>query len=456
MKLLFPLLLAIALFPAAGSAALQDDVQSLISEAEQMRALELSPQELSSAKSALAAKDYANAEAHARKAIENSLAMNRRYSDLIASRDRMQLAHAEEVRKDLTEHAEEAFSRVVAQVEAGNADRADKEAKEASRLTYQAEVVAAREQLTRPIVRKISEARKLKAREYAPKAYKAANEVKKQVESIISSDPAAQGKAVNLSKRSVEDAEHAMYVSSLGAELQKDPSVIETWVDKRKEHLRKLAAMLGVQVRSSQTPEEMMLAINQGVLDMKSNYEARLVDAEAQIDELSAKLGKYETDLADMAALRHKLQLKREAEEKIKRLVKLFDPNKVEVLLTPDADVILRMKAMNFRSGSAVIPPESFELLDLATQAIETFPDRAIRVEGHTDSMGANDYNQTLSERRSAAVSDYLKERMQGEKRTLESVGYGEEKPILNNETAAGRKANRRIDIVLIAPQADS
>ena len=155
-----------------------------------------------------------------------------------------------------------------------------------------------------------------------------------------------------------------------------------------------------------------------------------------------------------MAEVRRKLQLKREAEAKIKRLTKLFDPEMVEILLTPDADVILRMKKLNFLSGSAVIPPEAYALLDNAIKSIEIFPNRTARVEGHTDFMGTNEYNQELSNRRANAVRDYLLLQMPDSEARFSAIGHGEENPIANNETAAGRTKNRRIDIILIAPPA--
>ena len=86
-------------------------------------------------------------------------------------------------------------------------------------------------------------------------------------------------------------------------------------------------------------------------------------------------------------------------------------------------------------------------------KSIEIFPDRDIRVEGHTDFIGNNDYNQELSERRAKAVGEYISQRLpEASGQSLIPVGHGEEKPIANNETAEGRTKNRRIDIVLVAP----
>ena len=69
-------------------------------------------------------------------------------------------------------------------------------------------------------------------------------------------------------------------------------------------------------------------------------------------------------------------------------------------------------------------------------------------VEGHTDSVGGDDYNQTLSEHRGGAVRDYLtKEGMASS--SVTSKGFGKTQPVATNETAAGRQKNRRVEIVI-------
>lgn len=225
--------------------------------------------------------------------------------------------------------------------------------------------------------------------------------------------------------------------------------------------MRLLGNLFGVDLNRSQTPEEQLEMLRQAVQDMQASYEGQLADADKQILDLSQKLAKYQGQLedmnairADMSEIRRKLQIKRDAEAKIKHLTQLFDASKVEILLTPDADVILRLKGLNFRSGSAVIPPNAYIILDHVVQAIAIFKKRNARIEGHTDSVGANLYNQDLSERRALAVQDYLRSHMETVKVETSAVGYGEDRPIANNETVEGRERNRRIDIVLLVPSA--
>ena len=439
------------------------EVEALINEAEQLRASEFSPEHLSEAREAFLEANKSSSPSdvesalkdayeHAQLAVQSCQRMSKYFSSLVEARDRMQLSGAEKVRAELANRAEVDFARVVESVENDNLGKAEKDAKIAAGTIYAAEIVAARENVSTPAVKKIAAARKVNARKYAPRAFETAEENRKHVDALIKESPSAQSKAYSLSKRSQDSAERAIRIAELGKKFEKNPAELEKWIDDENARMQIIAKGLGITLSDTQTPEEQLAAIKMGIDDMRKSYDERIADSDQQIAELSQKLSKYEGDMADMAELRRTLQIKREAEAKIKRLAHLFNRNEVEVLLTTEADVILRMKALNFRSGSAVIPPTAYTLLDNAIKAIEIFPDRKIRIEGHTDALGSSDYNQSLSERRANSVLTYLSERNQDSGKKMSAKGYGEEKPIANNETASGREKNRRIDIVLIAP----
>lgn len=459
-------LMTLALCLPAQAASIEK-AQAALAEAEQLRAAEFSPQHYQAAKESLEkAKELlsSNGDAsdivqlldkatiQAQQASTASQNFSEQFSGLVESRDRLQLAGDEYVRQDLAERSESEFASAVESAENGNTTKAKKDAKIARNTIHAGQVVAAREQFVRPISKTVAGARRVKARDYSPKSLQHAIEMQSRVEKLIKENPDAQTQAYALSQQGEVSAKRAMRISNLGSQISRNPESLETWMDAEDARLAMLGELLGIQLNRSQTPEEQLALLRQGIADMQGTYEARLADADGQVKDLSQKLAKYEGELSDMAEIRRKLQLKREAEAKIKRLAKLFDRDAVEILLTTDADVILRMKKLNFRSGSAVIPPATYPLLDNALKSIEIFPKRSIRVEGHTDFMGSNKYNQTLSERRATAVNEYLKQRLGDNAQPIKAVGYGEDHPIANNETAAGRTKNRRIDIVLLAP----
>jgi len=72
-----------------------------------------------------------------------------------------------------------------------------------------------------------------------------------------------------------------------------------------------------------------------------------------------------------------------------------------------------------------------------------------IEVAGHTDSRGAESYNQSLSERRANSVAQYLQTRQIMPERMI-TVGMGELRPVADNSTASGQQANRRVELTLV------
>jgi outer membrane protein OmpA-like peptidoglycan-associated protein len=120
-----------------------------------------------------------------------------------------------------------------------------------------------------------------------------------------------------------------------------------------------------------------------------------------------------------------------------KRLVIVKD-NKIEVA-----------QQVHFVSGKATILADSFLLLQQVVDAIVTNDIKRVRVEGHTDNKGLKAANQRLSEDRARSVADFLIS--QGiDKGRIESVGYGDSKPVAPNLTARGRELNRRVDFVIV------
>lgn len=113
------------------------------------------------------------------------------------------------------------------------------------------------------------------------------------------------------------------------------------------------------------------------------------------------------------------------------------------ILVTFDSGIM-------FDVNSSALRPATRANLDDLAQIINKYQDTNLLVQGHTDNTGSDEYNQTLSEKRAKAVSDYLKGKaVQGGR--LTTVGYGEAQPIADNNTTAGRQQNRRVEIAIYA-----
>ena len=105
------------------------------------------------------------------------------------------------------------------------------------------------------------------------------------------------------------------------------------------------------------------------------------------------------------------------------------------------------LRGVNFDFDKADIRPDAAVILDEAASLLSGSSGN-VSVGGHTDSVGADAYNQGLSERRAAAVKDYLVGKGIDSSR-LSTTGYGESNPIASNDTADGRALNRRVELNL-------
>jgi OOP family OmpA-OmpF porin len=111
---------------------------------------------------------------------------------------------------------------------------------------------------------------------------------------------------------------------------------------------------------------------------------------------------------------------------------------------------LISLEGTNFDFNKATLTATGTAKLDEAVKVLGENPTVKVSVEGHTDSVGSDKYNQGLSERRAKAVVAYLVSKGVDGAR-LSPVGYGESKPAATNDTAEGRATNRRVDLMVSA-----
>ncbi len=104
-------------------------------------------------------------------------------------------------------------------------------------------------------------------------------------------------------------------------------------------------------------------------------------------------------------------------------------------------------KGIQFEFNSAKLTKNSYGTLDDIIELMKQIPEANLEVQGHTDIVGTEDYNQWLSEERAHSVTDYfIKNGIEGSR--LRAVGFGTRKPVADNETEEGRAQNRRVELV--------
>jgi outer membrane protein OmpA-like peptidoglycan-associated protein len=179
-------------------------------------------------------------------------------------------------------------------------------------------------------------------------------------------------------------------------------------------------------------------------LQAKSEAEAARQAALQQQQQLAAETAKAQQAAAEAEALRQKAE--QDQAQLRKQLLDQFNL----ILQTRDTarGLIVNMSDVLFDTGQYTLKPGAREKLAKVAGIILSHPGLKIEVEGHTDSVGGDEYNQQLSENRANAVRDYLVG--QGlSPAVVAAQGFGKTRPVADNSTAAGRQMNRRVEMVV-------
>jgi outer membrane protein OmpA-like peptidoglycan-associated protein len=190
--------------------------------------------------------------------------------------------------------------------------------------------------------------------------------------------------------------------------------------------------------------KEEAVAAAQEASRQKEEAEKAKAEAVAQQQVLSAETDKARAAAAQSESLRQ--QAEREKQELRARLLQQLN----SILATRDSarGLVANMSDVLFRSGSFELLPAARERLAKVSGIVLAYPSLHVAIEGHTDSVGSDQYNQDLSEHRAQSVRDYFVQ--QGiQSSAIEARGFGKTDPIASNDTPEGRQQNRRVELVL-------
>ncbi len=118
-------------------------------------------------------------------------------------------------------------------------------------------------------------------------------------------------------------------------------------------------------------------------------------------------------------------------------------------VLQQEVDDILKGTVIEFQTASAVIRPSSFKVLDSIAAKLKQYPEVRVKIDGHTDSLGAASANMKLSQNRADSVRNAMAQRGIAASR-IESTGYGSTRPLVPETSPENRAKNRRIELVIV------
>jgi outer membrane protein OmpA-like peptidoglycan-associated protein len=205
--------------------------------------------------------------------------------------------------------------------------------------------------------------------------------------------------------------------------------------------------------RAAQAAAQARQADSERAAAERARADAERAKAEAQQAQLMAENAKTQAQQEQLKAQQEAEAAraaagKAEQDRQAVRAQLLDQLNKIMETRDTARGLIMNMSDVLFDFGKATLRPEAREKLAKVSGILLAYPTLRVQIEGNTDNVGSDAFNQTLSEKRAFGVRDYLVgQGVDGNK--LTAVGYGKTRPIASNDTGDGRQKNRRVEMVL-------
>ncbi|MEZ5560060.1 MAG: OmpA family protein [Pseudomonadales bacterium] len=393
-------------------------------------------------------RDLASARAQFEQAAEASATARTVLAAPLKARNDAENAEAGRYAPELWQRGIETFNDAAIALERGREGRAERLGQDALEQLKDAELAAIKANYLNETRSLLEQADDLRAKRYAPQSFERAGKLLEQAEALLNSDRYDTDQPRNLAQLAEHTARHAIYVATLEQQIRKDDTNLEQILLGWEASLNEIADQLDVPVYFDNGEKDAVALIRQSLRTLQDDLDF----LQQAVDDRDARIAALETELGgksvSLARLNETVARQERQRERISRVESLFDPEQVQVLRSGDG-IILRLIGLNFASGSASLDPRQIELLDRVQRAIALFPEANMVVEGHTDSFGSELANQSLSQARADSVVQYLLANSPVSPTSVTALGYGESRPVANNETPEGRARNRRIDIVI-------
>ncbi len=359
------------------------------------------------------------------------------FASTLKARKDAQIANAKKHSNELWRQAEKTFISAARQLEGGDVKDAKRGGAKAEDLYRKAELSAIKGNYLSETKQILVRADKLKVYRYAPKTLAKAKKLLAEAETALTQNRYDIDQPRDLARQAKYEANHAIYLSTRVLTVKDKKLTVEELILEHEEALINIAGAADMVAELDKGFTEPAIKIAAYIDDLQSENSQQAVD----IEDMEKQLGELSSE---RVALKKREMLQKQAE----RIERMFTRDEAYVLRRSDS-IILRLVGINFSVGRSEIEAQNYPLISKVQKAISTFPQANLTVQGHTDAFGSTQSNLVLSQKRAESVRRYIIENMNVAPTKVKAVGYGESNPVANNETPAGRKKNRRIDIII-------
>lgn len=284
---------------------------------------------------------------------------------------------------------------------------------------------------------------------YAPDSFQRAEQLLQQAEAD-QSHKTGQKPVAQTAREAAQTAEDARIIAIKRQEQERLAK--ERQASEEREARAKAAAEAEAQRRAQAEAEQRAEAERRAWAEAEQRAEAeRRARAEAERAAALAQQQAAQAEAEEARLAAEQAERQREQAEKEKAELRAQLLQRLNLILdtreTPRG-LIVNMSDVLFDSGKYTLRPVAREKLAKISGVLLTYSGLKLEVEGHTDNVGSDEYNQLLSEKRAGSVRDFL---------VLQDIpalwittrGFGKTQPLVSNDTAAGRQRNRRVELVV-------
>ena len=400
----------------------------------------------------------ADAESAFREAAATAEVAGATFAPLLETRADALQARADLFATDGWNQAESAFRTASRRLGTASPEALQNRSATAETLYRDAELTAIKAQHLSQSRALLAQAAQQRVPELAPRTFAQAESLLAQAEAWLNENRYDIEPARVLADEAAYEVRRAISMNERIRGLVDRDSTIEDLILEYQQGVADIAEAAGREARLDAGLGPLMEELVSEVEALREREQQLQIDAEAsriRIAGLEDEIRELDDQLGGVFRERVELVQRLEAEERVReqfqRIENLFPLGLAQVTRQGDS-VVVTLNGLTFPSGSSRIDSVHAPLLQTLGEAVDVFPQSRIVVEGHTDSYGGVHSNMSLSRDRAAAVGTYLSDDLGISPDRISSLGYGETRPVANNETATGRAQNRRIE-VRITPQ---
>jgi len=366
---------------------------------------------------------------------------------------------------------EESFLALTEGIEENNLSRSAKDEAKVAEGFANLELRAIKEKTLGEVRVLLAYAEKAGAKKLTPKTFSEAQKALVDADQFITQQRYERKKMQEKANYALFQAQRVgqvMTVSNQVAEMQPEDIALRS-----EKQLLNITHKLNSRDMRNESSELQLLSILESVISLqednaylKKKRQQEAVAAEEAMQKMQAQIDAQRQQIAsiegkskeaqkesELAAQREKetkarLDADRRFQQLFTEVQAMFPQKQAEVYKQAD-NLVIRLKVMHFPVGKDLIMPDNYALLSTVRNAIRTFGEPEVVIEGHTDNTGTAALNAQLSRARAEAVRQYFIANGTLTETQVTAIGYGSERPLATNDTAEGRAVNRRIDVII-------